>query len=66
MVTELIEEHPEFAAVEIETIDEKQNAELADSYDYFYVPTYYVEGEKLHEGVPTKEQIEAVLRAALA
>ena len=39
--------------------------ELADSLDYWYVPTYFVDGVKLLEGVPTKEKVEAVLRAAL-
>ncbi|MCL2498186.1 MAG: hypothetical protein FWF06_06200 [Symbiobacteriaceae bacterium] len=49
----------------ITTIDEQKEPQLADSYDYYYVPTYFVGGEKLHEGVATKEKLEAVLRAAL-
>ena len=65
LVNELQAEHPELADLQIETIDEKAQSELANTYDYYYVPTYYVEDEKLHEGVPSKEKIEAVLRAAL-
>ena len=38
--------------------------DLADSYDYFYVPTYYVGGEKVHEGHAEREDVEKVLRLA--
>ena len=38
---------------------------LADSLDYYYVPTFCVNGQKIHEGVPTKEKIRAVYEAAL-
>ena len=51
--------------VNIEAIEEQEQKELADSLDYWYVPTYFVDGVKLLEGVPTKEKVEAVLRAAL-
>ena len=64
-VEELQEEYPELKALEIEKINEKEQVELANSYDYYYVPTYYVDGVKLHEGIPSKEAIEEVLRAAL-
>jgi hypothetical protein len=37
---------------------------LADSYDYYYVPTYYVDGVKVHEGAASKKIIEGVYRAA--
>ena len=65
MVEQLKQNNTAYATIEIETIDEKANAELADQYDYYYVPTYYVDGEKLHEGIPSEEAIEAVLKAAL-
>ena len=54
--------HPELAAVEIELIEE---SEVADRYDYYYVPTFYVGGEKLHEGGIYPDEVEAVLRKAL-
>ena len=37
----------------------------AAKFDYFYVPTFYVGTEKLHEGVPSKEAIERVFAAAV-
>lgn len=65
MVEELKRLHPEYRNIEIEAIEETQEKELADSLDYYYVPTFYVDGVKLHEGVPSMEKIEAVLKRAL-
>ncbi len=61
---ELEVENPGYAKLEIEIIDELEQPELADTYDYWYVPTYYVDGVKLHEGVPTKDIVRGVYRAA--
>ena len=65
MVKELQDSYPELRDVVIETIEEQEQKEFADSLDYWYVPTYFVDGVKLLEGVPTKEKVENVLRAAL-
>ncbi|SHI80341.1 glutaredoxin family protein [Thermoclostridium caenicola] len=61
----LMEKNPEYRAVEIERIDETARPDIADQYDYWYVPAFYIGREKLHEGVPTLEKVEAVLKAAL-
>ena len=42
--------HPELAAVEIEMIEESERPDVADAFDYYYVPTFYVDGVKVHEG----------------
>ncbi len=63
---ELKAEHPEFADVPVKIVDETEEPDFAAKLDYYYVPTYYVDGVKLHEGVPTRAAIEAVYRAALA
>ena len=34
-------------------------------FDYYYVPCYYVGGEKVHEGHAERADVEAVFRAAL-
>lgn len=62
---ELMEEEPLYKQIEFENIEEEKHADIADKYDYYYVPTFYVDGEKLHEGAATKEKIKAVLDAAL-
>ena len=64
-ISELKAEHPELADIEIETIEESQHPEIADQYDYYYVPTFYIDGQKEHEGGIYKDEVEALLRKAL-
>ena len=52
--------------MEIAKVEEKENALYATKYDYFYVPAFYVNERKLHEGVPTMEAVENALKTALA
>ena len=65
MLEELRAENPEFAKIPIQKIEERENSALADQYDYYYVPCLWIENRKLHEGVPNKEQLYAVLEHAL-
>ena len=58
-------QHQELAQVEIEMIEESEQKELADSFDYYYVPTFYVASEKVHEGGIYPEEVEEILRKAL-
>jgi hypothetical protein len=46
-------------------IEETEEKGYADAHDYYYVPTFYVGGVKIFEGSPRKDDIEAVLRAAV-
>ena len=62
---ELYAINPAYKNLEIEIIDEGKHPEIADKYDYYYVPAYYVDGEKLHEGVASTEKIQRVFDAAL-
>lgn len=62
---ELRSENPEYEAVEIEKIDELQEPDVANQYDYWYVPTFYVDGKKLFEGAASKQDVENILKAAL-
>jgi hypothetical protein len=57
--------NPKYADIEVEIIDEERKPEIAKKYDYYYVPTYYVDGVKIHEGVPTKDSIRKVFDEAL-
>lgn len=62
---ELCEENDKYGAVEVKVIDENLQPEIAKQYNYYYVPTYFVDGEKVHEGVPTKEIIRSVFAKAV-
>lgn len=57
--------HPELQPVQIEMIEESEQSELADRFDYYYVPTFYVDGVKVHEGGIYAEEVEKILRSAL-
>jgi len=64
-ISELKEEHPEFKDIELDIIEENEQKELADSYDYYYVPTFYLGKEKLHEGAIYKEEVEKLFASLL-
>lgn len=58
-------DEPALAAVPIRRIEESEQAELAARYDYYFVPCFYLGGEKLLEGVPDEAQVRAALTRAL-
>jgi len=51
--------------IEIEMIEESEQPEIADQYDYYYVPTFYIDGEKVHEGGIMPDEVEDILKKAL-
>ena len=61
---ELQKQEP-YDRVKITMVNELAEPEVADRYDYYYVPTFYVGDKKVHEGGITPEEVEAVLRKAL-
>ncbi len=65
---ELFQLHPEWRSIPLRMVDETRDPAYADRFDYYYVPTYYVDGEKVHEGHAEKADVERVflLAAGLA
>ena len=64
-IDELKEEHPEYKEIELDIIDEREQKELADSYDYYYVPTFYLGEKKLHEGGIYKNEVQGLFEEVL-
>jgi len=64
-INELKEEHPEFKNIELDIIEEQEQKELADSYDYYYVPTFYLGKKKLHEGGIYKNEVKDLFQSLL-
>jgi len=64
MIEELKSNNPEYSKVKIDLIEESKNIQAASAVDYYYVPAFFVDGAKLHEGVPSMEIIRAVLEKA--
>lgn len=65
LLAELRAENPKYADVAVEKIEEEERKEIADRYDYYYVPCFFLGEKKLFEGVPTKAEIQKVLEAAM-
>ncbi len=64
-IMEELLKNPKYQGLEITMIEESRQKELADQYDYYYVPTFYVEEEKICEGILTEKEILEVLERAL-
>jgi glutaredoxin len=64
LMDEIYSENPEYRDIPVKKIDETKESAYASKFDYYYVPTFYVGDEKLHEGVPSKEAVKKVFEAA--
>ena len=62
---ELKREDQRYSSVQVKLIDERMQKELADSRDYYLVPTFFVGGKKVHEGVASKPIVARALDLAL-
>lgn len=65
LIAELQAQEPRFREISFRKIEEREEKALADSYDYYFVPCFWIGEEKLFEGAPEKEDIRKVLERAL-
>jgi thioredoxin 1 len=63
-IDELKKENPKYKNIEVKIIDEERQPEIAKKYDYYYVPTYYVNETKIFEGGTSKDVIRKVFEKA--
>jgi thiol-disulfide isomerase/thioredoxin len=56
---------PRYQSIDIIKIDEKKEKDLANQYDYYLVPTFYLNEEKLFEGIMNKQDVINVLEKTL-
>ncbi len=70
-VEELVKEDPVYGEVKIDWIEESARPEIANQYDYYYVPTIFEGKKKLYEAHPSetyddcKKHVRAALDAVL-
>ena len=64
-MNEIIESDAKYAEIPLTIIDEVEQPELANTFDYYYVPTYYIDEDKVHEGVASFEIVKKVFDEAL-
>ena len=62
---EELQQEEKYRDIKYQLIDERKEKALADSYDYYYVPTFYLDEQKVHEGIVSKEQVQAIFDQAL-
>lgn len=62
---ELLDQNPQWRGIPFKMVDEREEVAFANAHDYYYVPTYYVDGVKVHEGHAERADIEAVFGAAM-
>ena len=71
-LAELTGNHPEYKKVEITMVEESQQPELAEQYDYYAVPSFFDGHKKLFEAHlfmsadEMREEVRKVLDYALA
>ena len=52
-IEELRAENPAYQGVDIEWVEESQEPQIANQYDYYYVPSVFMGQDKLFESSPT-------------
>ena len=71
LIEELCEEHPEYQKIRIRRVNEVLERALAEQYNYWYVPSFFLCGEKLYEAdsgddaAVVKEKLAGVFQQAL-
>ena len=64
-IEELKEENSAYKNIVPICIEETIEEEYANSYDYYYVPTFYINEVKVHEGGIMKEEVKEILNRIL-
>ncbi|MCL1793047.1 MAG: thioredoxin family protein [Oscillospiraceae bacterium] len=62
---EILKSDARYKAIPLTIVDENKNPEISAKYDYSYVPTYYLDGEKVHDGAASFEIVKKIFDAAL-
>ena len=71
-VKELATENEKYSAVVIDWVEENEHPEISAKYDYYRVPTFFVDGVKIYEAHPgekydeCRENVRRVFEAALS
>lgn len=64
LVEEVKENRPDLRHVEVDMIDELTHPELALGFDYWSVPTFFVDAKNVLSGEPSYSKVEELLEKA--
>ena len=71
-VKELAAENEKYASVMIDWVEENEHPEISAKYDYYYVPSMFIDGVKVYEArrgetyEECRENVRRVLEEALS
>jgi thioredoxin 1 len=65
MIDTVREENEAYKNLEITMVDEDKERKYADQFDYYRVPTFYVDGVKVHEGACMLDNVRKVFELAV-
>ena len=65
LIDALKEENDLYRTIEPQLVEETLEVDYAAMFDYFLVPTFYIDNCKVHEGVVSKEDVRKILEATL-
>ena len=71
-VKELVAESENYASVAIDWVEENEHPEISAKYDYYYVPTMFIDNKKVYEAQrgesyeECKESVKRVLEEAIS
>lgn len=65
IMEELFKEHEEYKEVEIRYFDTERDIDLLSGRQFTYVPTFFMDGNIVMEGVPDQKNIEKVFHLAM-
>ena len=69
---ELVSAKPEYSSVSINWVEENQNPDISNQYDYYHVPAMFIDGVKVYEAhrgekyEECRENVRRVLEEASA
>ena len=63
-MSEVLKSDAKYNKIPLTVIDEVEEPELAAKFDYYYVPTYYIDDTKVHEGAASFEIVKRVFDSA--
>ncbi|MCD7950233.1 MAG: thioredoxin family protein [Erysipelotrichaceae bacterium] len=68
---DIMSENPEYQNIEVEWIEENENPDIIDDYDYYATPSMFVDDKKIYEAhlfetyEECKDHIKEVLEVAM-
>lgn len=71
-VEELTAQNEKYKDVKIEWVEENQHPEISNQYDYYYVPSMFIDGKKIYEAhrgesyTECRENVKRVFEASLS